>query len=154
LLYGEPGTGKTMLVKAMAGEAGVAFISIEGSGFRNMFWGVDTLKITWFVRMARKLARRDGASIAYIDEIDAVGTSRGNVMGGRGGAAGGLGGGFMGMGASSSLTRLLYEMDGLGSKTLVEKLRGRIAKLFGQKPPERNWHVLFMGSTNRPASPA
>ena len=75
LLYGEPGTGKTMLAKAMAGEAGVAFISMEGSGFRNMFWGVDTLKMMWFVRKARKLARRYGAAIAYIDEIDAVGAS-------------------------------------------------------------------------------
>ncbi len=88
LLYGEPGTGKTMLARAMAGEAGVAFISMEGSGFRNMFWGVDTLKMMWFVRKARKLARRYGAAIAYIDEIDAVGASRGNVMGGRGGGGG------------------------------------------------------------------
>ena len=45
LLYGEPGTGKTLLAKAMAGEAGIAFISIEGSGFRAMFWGVDVLKM-------------------------------------------------------------------------------------------------------------
>jgi len=115
-----------------------------------MFWGVDTLKMMWFVRKARKLARRYGAAIAYIDEIDAVGTSRGNVMGGRGGAVGGWGGGFMGMGASGSLTRLLYEMDGLGSKSFTERLRGRIAKLLRRKPPTRNWHVLFMGSTNRP----
>ena len=153
LLYGEPGTGKTMLAKAMAGEAGVAFLSIEGSGFRNMFWGVDTLKMMWFVRKARKMARTYGAAIAYIDEIDAVGMSRGNVMGGRGGMGGmgGMGGGgLMGMGGSGALTRLLYEMDGLGTRTLPEKLRAKVAKLFGRKAPERTWHVLFMGSTNRP----
>ncbi|HET6486606.1 MAG TPA: AAA family ATPase, partial [Spirochaetia bacterium] len=153
LLYGEPGTGKTMLAKAMAGEAGVAFLSIEGSGFRNMFWGVDTLKMMWFVRKARKMARTYGAAIAYIDEIDAVGTSRGNVMGGRGGMGGmgGMGGGgLMGMGGSGALTRLLYEMDGLGTRTLPEKIKARFAKLFGRKAPERAWHVLFMGSTNRP----
>jgi len=152
LLYGEPGTGKTMLAKAMAGEAGVAFISMEGSGFRNMFWGVDTLKMMWFVRKARKLARTYGAAIAYIDEIDAVGTSRGNVMGGRGGAGGGGGmGGMLGMGGGSgALTRLLYEMDGLGVRTTSEKMRARWAKLRGKKPPARLWHVLFMGSTNRP----
>ena len=81
LLYGPPGTGKTMLAKAMAGEAGVAFISIEGSGFRAMFVGVDVLKMIWFIRKARKYARRYGACIAYIDEIDAVGQSRGGVQG-------------------------------------------------------------------------
>ena len=152
LLYGEPGTGKTMLAKAMAGEAGVAFLSMEGSGFRNMFWGVDTLKMMWFVRKARKLARRYGAAIAYIDEIDAVGASRGNVMGGRGGggAAGGGMGGMFGMGGGGALTRLLYEMDGLGTRTRLEKLRAKWAQMRHRKPPERSWHVLFMGSTNRP----
>ena len=151
LLFGEPGTGKTMLAKAMAGEAGVAFISMEGSGFRNMFWGVDTLKMMWFVRKARKLARRYGAAIAYIDEIDAVGASRGNVMGGRGvGGAGGGMGGMFGMGGGGALTRLLYEMDGLGTRTRMEKARARLARMRGRKPPDRSWHVLFMGSTNRP----
>jgi cell division protease FtsH len=135
-----------MLAKAMAGEAGVAFISIEGSGFRAMFWGVDVLKMIWFIRKARKLARRYGACIAYIDEIDAVGMSRGGVMGG-----GGMGMGAMGMGGGTgSLTRLLYEMDGIGSNTWSEKIKGKIAQLLGLKKPVRNWHVLFMGSTNRP----
>lgn len=145
LLYGEPGTGKTLLAKAMAGEAGIAFISIEGSGFRGMFWGVDVLRMIQFVGRARKLAREHGACIAYIDEIDAVGMSRGSVMGG------GMMGGMMGMGAGSgALTRLLYEMDGIGTQTNWEKLRARVYQLFGKKPPARDWHVLFMGSTNRP----
>ena len=108
LLYGEPGTGKTLLAKAMAGEAGIAFISIEGSGFRAMFWGVDVLKMIRFIGQARKLAREYGACIAYIDEIDAVGTSRGGVMGGgQTGMGMGMGmGGMMG-GGSGALTRLL-----------------------------------------------
>ena len=146
LLYGPPGTGKTMLAKAMAGEAGVAFISIEGSGFRAMFWGVDVMKMIWFIRKARKLAQRYGAAIAYIDEIDAVAQSRGGVMGEGGG---GGGGGFM-SGGTGALTRLLYEMDGIDSKTLKERVKGKLFQIMGKKPPERNWHVLFMGSTNRP----
>ena len=92
MLYGEPGTGKTLLAKAMAGEAGIAFMSTEGSGFRGMFWGMDTLKMMGFVRKARKLAKEYGACIAYIDEIDAVGSSRSSVMGqGQGGMIGGGG---------------------------------------------------------------
>ena len=148
LLFGPPGTGKTMLAKAMAGEAGIPFISIEGSGFRAMFMGVDVLKMMWFCGKAKKLAREYGACIAYIDEIDAVAMSRGNVMGGGGGMMGGMmGGGMMG---SGSLTRLLYEMDGIDQKSRTEKWRDRLYKMRGKKPPARNWHVLYMGSTNRP----
>ena len=147
LLYGPPGTGKTMLAKAMAGEAGVAFISIEGSGFRAMFVGVDVLKMIWFIRKARKYARRYGACIAYIDEIDAVGQSRGNVQGSNG-AMGGMGG-MMG-GGTGALTRLLYEMDGVDQRSLMERMVAKVYQLRGKKPPGRNWHVLFMGSTNRP----
>jgi len=148
LLYGEPGTGKTLLAKAMAGEAGIAFISIEGSGFRAMFWGVDVLKMIRFIGRARKLAREYGACIAYIDEIDAVGMSRGGVMGGQGGMGMGMGG-MMGAG-TGALTRLLYEMDGISELNRWEKLRARWYQ-FRKKPvPPRDWHVLFMGSTNRP----
>jgi len=143
LLYGPPGTGKTMLAKAMAGEAGIPFISVEGSGFRGMFWGVDVLRMIQYVGKAKKLAREYGACIAYIDEIDAVGQSRGGVMGGQS---------IMGMmgGASGALTRLLYEMDGVEEQTRWEKLKARWYKFIGKEPPKRNWHVLFMGSTNRP----
>jgi cell division protease FtsH len=148
LLYGEPGTGKTLLAKAMAGEAGIAFISIEGSGFRAMFWGVDVLKMIAFINRARKLAREYGACIAYIDEIDAVGMSRGGVMGGQGGVGMGMGG-MMGAG-TGALTRLLYEMDGINELSRWEKLRARWYQ-FRKKPmPPRDWHILFMGSTNRP----
>src|SRR5215208_1867866 len=151
LLYGEPGTGKTLLAKAMAGEAGIAFISIEGSGFRAMFWGVDVLKMIAFINRARKLAREYGACIAYIDEIDAVGMSRGGVMGGGGGGGpmmGGMGG-MMGAG-TGALTRLLYEMDGINELSRWEKLRARWYQLRGKPAPPRDWHILFMGSTNRP----
>ena len=146
LLYGEPGTGKTLLAKCMAGEAGIAFISIEGSGFRAMFWGVDVLKMIAFINRARKLAKEYGACIAYIDEIDAVGMSRGNVMG-QAGMMGGMGGMMNGTGA---LTRLLYEMDGIGELSRWEKIRARWYQWRKKPVPPRDWHILFMGSTNRP----
>ena len=150
LLYGEPGTGKTLLAKAMAGEAGIAFLSIEGSGFRAMFWGVDVLKMIAFINRARKLAREYGACIAYIDEIDAVGMSRGGVMGGQGGVGMGMGGMMGGMMGTGALTRLLYEMDGINELSRWEKLRARWYQLRGKPAPPRDWHILFMGSTNRP----
>ncbi|HEX9387490.1 MAG TPA: AAA family ATPase, partial [Anaerolineales bacterium] len=150
LLYGEPGTGKTLLAKAMAGEAGIAFLSIEGSGFRAMFFGVDVLKMISFIGRARKLAREYGACIAYIDEIDAVGMSRGGVMGGQGGMGMGMGGMGMGMMGTGALTRLLYEMDGINEQTRWEKLRARWYQFRGKPVPPRDWHILFMGSTNRP----
>jgi len=151
MLFGEPGTGKTLLAKAMAGEAGIAFMSVEGSGFRGMFWGMDTLKMMTFVKKARKLAREYGACIAYIDEIDAVGMSRGGVMGGGGQASGGMMGGMMGGGMmNGALTRLLYEMDGIAEESRGDKFKARIHQLLRKPPPKRNWHVLFMGSTNRP----
>jgi cell division protease FtsH len=149
LLAGEPGTGKTLLAKAMAGEAGIAFISMEGSGFRAMFWGVDVLKMIRFISQARKLAKEYGACIAYIDEIDAVGMSRGSVMGGQGGMMGGGMGGMMG-GGTGALTRLLYEMDGISELGGWEKLRARWYQLRKKPIPPRDWHILFMGSTNRP----
>jgi cell division protease FtsH len=148
LLYGPPGTGKTLLAKCMAGEADVAFISVEGSGFRGMFWGMDVLRMISFIRRARKLAREYGACIAFIDEIDAVGMSRGGVMGGRGPVGMGMGG-MMG-GGTGALTRLLYEMDGVEEKTRSERIIAKINQLFRRPIPPRNWHVLFMGSTNRP----
>jgi cell division protease FtsH len=149
LLTGEPGTGKTLLAKAMAGEAKVAFMSVEGSGFRGMFWGMDTLKMMTFVRKARKLAREYGACIAYIDEIDAVGMSRSGVMGG-GQGMGMMGGMMGGMMMNGALTRLLYEMDGISEPSRAERIRAKLYQRLRRPAPQRNWHVLFMGSTNRP----
>ena len=146
MLFGSPGTGKTLLAKAMAGEAGVAFMSVEGSGFRGMFWGMDTLRMMTFVRKARKLAREFGACIAYIDEIDAVAMSRSGVMGENQMMGGTMGG----MGMNGALTRLLYEMDGIDEHSRWEKLRNKLMRLMGKPVRQRDWHVLFMGSTNRP----
>ncbi len=147
MLTGEPGTGKTLLAKAMAGEADIAFMSVEGSGFRGMFWGMDTLKMMGFVRKARKLAREYGACIAYIDEIDAVAMSRSGVQGAQQAVGGMMGGGMMMNGA---LTRLLYEMDGIAELGRADRWKAKIYAMLGKPPPARNWHVLFMGSTNRP----
>jgi cell division protease FtsH len=78
LLMGPPGTGKTMLAKALAGEAGVPFYSISGSEFIEMFVGVGAAR----VRDMFESARKDAPSVIFIDEIDSVGRMRGTGLGG------------------------------------------------------------------------
>lgn len=78
MLMGTPGTGKTLLARAVAGEAGVPFFSISGSEFVEMFVGVGASR----VRDLFKLAKRTAPAIVFIDEIDAVGRVRGTGIGG------------------------------------------------------------------------
>lgn len=96
LVVGPPGTGKTLLAKAMAGEAGVPFFSISGSDFVEMFVGVGASRVRDMFEQAKKQA----PCIIFIDEIDAVGRSRGA----------GLGGGNDER--EQTLNQLLVEMDG------------------------------------------
>src|SRR5919198_3178794 len=73
LLWGPPGTGKTMMAKAVAGETSKPFIFIEPSAFMNMFLGVGALKVKALFRKARKLALRHGGVIMFFDEADSLG---------------------------------------------------------------------------------
>ena len=99
LLVGSPGTGKTLLAKAVAGEAGVPFFIISGSDFVEMFVGVGASR----VRDLFEQAKKNAPCIIFIDEIDAVGRQRGA----------GLGGGHDER--EQTLNQLLVEMDGFGT---------------------------------------
>ncbi len=99
LLVGQPGTGKTLLAKAVAGEAGVPFFIISGSDFVEMFVGVGASR----VRDLFEQAKRNAPCIVFIDEIDAVGRQRGA----------GLGGGHDER--EQTLNQLLVEMDGFSA---------------------------------------
>ncbi len=103
LLYGQPGTGKTLLARAVAGEAGVPFYSISGSDFVEMFVGVGASR----VRDLFEQAKNNAPAIVFVDEIDAVGRHRGA----------GLGGGHDER--EQTLNQLLVEMDGFDVKTNV-----------------------------------
>jgi AFG3 family protein len=103
LLVGPPGTGKTMLAKAVAGEAGVPFFAISGSDFVEMFVGVGASR----VRDLFKKAKDKAPSIIFIDEIDAVGRKRGGKYTGGHDER------------DNTLNQLLVEMDGFGTDSSV-----------------------------------
>jgi len=103
LLVGPPGTGKTLLAKAIAGEAGVPFFSISGSEFVEMFVGVGASR----VRDLFKKAKENAPCIVFVDEIDAVGRSRGTGIGGGNDER------------EQTLNQLLTEMDGFEGNTGV-----------------------------------
>ena len=104
LLVGQPGTGKTLLAKAVAGEAKVPFFSLSGSDFVEMFVGVGASR----VRDLFKQAKDKSPSIVFIDEIDAIGRARGKNN-------------FTGSNdeRENTLNQLLTEMDGFGTNTNV-----------------------------------
>jgi cell division protease FtsH len=103
LLVGPPGTGKTLLARAVAGESGVPFFSINGSEFIELFVGVGAARVRELFEEAKKVA----PAIIFIDEIDAVGRSRGA----------GLGGGHDER--EQTLNQLLSEMDGFSRNDLT-----------------------------------
>ena len=76
LFEGAPGTGKTHTAKAMAREAGVPFLFVSGTSFQSMMYGATAMKIRKYFKAVRKAALAEGGAIAFIEEIDAIGTTR------------------------------------------------------------------------------
>ena len=76
LFEGPPGTGKTHMAKAMAREAGVPFLFVASSSFQSMYYGQTNRKIRSYFRALRTAARREGGAIGFIEEIDAIGSTR------------------------------------------------------------------------------
>ena len=77
LFEGPPGTGKTYMAKAMAAEAGVPFLFVSSSAFQSMFYGQTNRKIRAYFKELRRQARREGGAIGFIEELDAIGGTRG-----------------------------------------------------------------------------
>jgi cell division protease FtsH len=158
LLEGPPGTGKTWLAKAISTEAGVPFFYVDASGMNSMFFGIAPLKVMNLYRRARKAAKDYGASIIFIDEIDAVG-ARGGVSTVQRDGVGGLVRnrlpimmGMGGMGANTGLlSTLLVEMSGFSLEHgwWARKRTWWYKNILRRKPPKPQKRVLTIGATNR-----
>ncbi|HXD58280.1 MAG TPA: ATP-dependent zinc metalloprotease FtsH, partial [Thermoleophilaceae bacterium] len=148
LLHGPPGTGKTLLAKAVAGEAKAKFFSQSASSFVEMFAGLGAARIRRLFREARKAA----PAIVFIDELDAVGATRGNDISGE---------------KDQTLNQLLVEMDGFGgsdnlvviaASNLLDKLDpallrpGRFDRQIFVPPPDLagRQEILKVHSANKP----
>src|SRR4029077_9009155 len=167
LMVGPPGTGKTMLAKAIASSLQVPISIANGGSFAGMFLGIDALSVYLMVRAARKKAKTWGGCIIFIDEIDALAQRRGGMGGG--GMMGGMGGMF-GRGGMMGLNMLLVLMDGIDNPGyIIRQLRGLVnlpldglflprkvgangttlsLRIPPLKAPSSN--ILFIGATNRP----
>jgi cell division protease FtsH len=149
LFEGPPGTGKTYLAKALAHEAGVPFFFVSSSAFQSMFYGQTNRKIRSFFTALREAARKEGGAIGFIEEIDAIGASRGGMSGGGGRE-----------GVAGVVNELLVQMQSFDQPPRkVQWASGMVEIVNRFLPPHRALpkptvtpaNVLIIGATNRAA---
>ncbi|MGH9222437.1 MAG: AAA family ATPase [Acidimicrobiales bacterium] len=164
LFEGPPGTGKTLLGKAIAGQTNVPFLYTNGSAFSSMFMGVGNMKIKALFRKARRMSKEYDGAVVFIDELDAVAGSRGQVSARsvpyddpiaplsvkdfwakNRFIMGGMNGGGMN---SMLVNELLVAMDGL---VLPSRRFRHIKRILKRKPKVPVYNILIIGATNRAA---
>jgi len=161
LFEGPPGTGKTYLAKAMAKQAGVPFLFISAPAFQSMWQGMTAYRIRSFFKALRKAARKEGGAIGFIEEIDAIGMSRGGVSKSASEPTGLARAteSFMGSGdAGSMVNELLIQLQSFDQPPLRKRLRARLIGWFNSylpsdrqlTPIKSEYHnILLIAATNR-----
>lgn len=149
LFEGPPGTGKTYLAKAMAGEAGVPFLFVSASAFQSMYYGQTNRKIRTYFKALRKAARSEGGAIGFIEEFDAIGGARSS-----------MGASTMREGVTGIVNELLVQMQSFdlpaGRTKLLAKLTDWLnvwlpAHRQVRRPRPAPANVLIIAATNRAA---
>ncbi|MDH3471124.1 MAG: AAA family ATPase [Acidimicrobiia bacterium] len=160
LFEGPPGTGKTHVAKALAKEAGVPFLFVSATSFQSMWYGMTARKIRSYFRALRKVARREGGAIGFIEEFDAIGTKRGGMSGfseldGDGRMVSSK---SVSEGVGGVVNELLVQMQSFDDPPNMVRLsnwfKGRINRFL---PPHRQLltkplelaNILLIGATNR-----
>lgn len=174
LFEGAPGTGKTHLAKAMAREAGVPFLFVSATSFQSMYYGATARKIRSYFKALRKVARKEGGAIGFIEEIDAIGMRRGGMnstdvtnhhavqrscLNSNRAHPGGLT--IDGFGTDSTggvVNELLVQMQSFDAPTTMQRLRGSAVNLINgflpshlalRGPTGEYANILIIAATNR-----
>ncbi len=159
LFEGRPGTGKTHLAKAMAAEAGVPFFFVSAPAFQSMWQGMTAWRIRAFFKNLKKAARKEGGAIGFIEEIDAIGLTRGGVeKASHDGSSRMVTERFMGSGDGGMVNELLIQLQSFDQPLFAGRFKNKIIDMMNLFMPATHQirkktspysNILVIAATNR-----